>query len=158
MTIHILFFCRSRWINGFMVKASSSELGDMGLIPAGYWNSLHMIAALWLFCLVLSLSVDWHLHFYIAAPFIIFLSWISFTIMCWWCFKSQHENLTSTVFDFLGVCHPGLDLKVGKMNPHLGNPYPIWAIISKNGQNFSRSGTKFDAKTVTNESWCLKAI
>ena len=36
-------------------------------------------------------------------------------------------------------CHPGLNLKVGKMKPYLGNQDPIWAIFSKSGLNFSRT-------------------
>ena len=39
-------------------------------------------------------------------------------------------------------CHSGLNLKGDKMNYHLGTRDPIWAIFSKSGQNFSRSGPK----------------
>ena len=37
---------------------------------------------------------------------------------------------------------PSLNLKVGKMNYHLGNLDPNWAKCLKRGQNFSRSGPK----------------
>ena len=39
-------------------------------------------------------------------------------------------------------CHPGLNLKVGKMNYGLGNLDPDWAKCSKSGQNFSRNEQK----------------
>ena len=42
--------------------------------------------------------------------------------------------------DCVTSCHPGLNLKVGKMNYSLDNLDPIWTICSKSGQNFSRSG------------------
>ena len=48
--------------------------------------------------------------------------------------------------DSVTHCHQGLNLKVGKMNPHLGNPDPIsaiWAKCLESGQNFSRSGQFF---------------
>ena len=37
---------------------------------------------------------------------------------------------------------PGLNLKVGKMNYHLGNLDPKWKKCLKSGQHFSRSGPK----------------
>ena len=43
--------------------------------------------------------------------------------------------------DSVTHCHPGLTLKVGKMNCSLGNLDPDWAIGSKSGQNYSRSAT-----------------
>ena len=44
--------------------------------------------------------------------------------------------------DSVTHCHPGLNLKVGNMNPHLGNQDPIRAKCLKGGQNFSRSEQK----------------
>ena len=45
--------------------------------------------------------------------------------------------------DLVTHCHPGLNLKVGKMTyRRLGNLDPNWAIFPKSGQNFSRSGQK----------------
>ena len=44
--------------------------------------------------------------------------------------------------DSVTHCKPGLNLKVGKMRPHLSTWDPIWAKCSKSGQNFSRGGQK----------------
>ena len=44
--------------------------------------------------------------------------------------------------DWVTCCHPALNLKVGKMNYGLGNQATDWAIRSKSGQNFSRTGEK----------------
>ena len=57
-------------------RRESGDSGDLGLIPAGCWNSLPSLGHS--FCMAVSLSVYWHAHFFYCCALSLFIFFLGF--------------------------------------------------------------------------------